>query len=177
MKGLCPHRRNRRHRRRVPVASPDLRAQTAPAPIEKNWKAPGHRMLAQALADEVMATHPELLSVTFQGNPPGQSAIFTMFAGSFPERIGKASSEDDIMVVKKGVTIVDPRWQESDTPKKFNVLLPLRDMGGANVGVMVLAYKADGSKSERDFYDLATALRNSVQPRIPSHAALFDPAK
>lgn len=159
------------------VAAPAVMAQGATPPIEKSWHAPNYKMLSQAITDEIMATHPELLSVTLQGNPPGLVATFTMFAGSFPERIGKVSSEDDIMVVKKGVTIIDPRTGKNDTPKKFNVQLPLRDMKGVNVGVMVLAYKADSSKKDKDFHDMATALRDSVQPKIPSHAALFQPAK
>jgi hypothetical protein len=40
-----------------------------------------------------MAAHPELLSVTFHGVPPGQTDTYTMFAGSYPDRIGNA---DDI---------------------------------------------------------------------------------
>ena len=46
----------------------------APAAMEhhaKNWTAPGYRIYAQALADEIMKAHPELLSITFHGVPPG----------------------------------------------------------------------------------------------------------
>jgi|SRR5581483_8193715 len=46
------------------------------------------KIYAQALSDQFMAQHPELLSVTFHGTPPGDPGVYTMFAGSYPERIG-----------------------------------------------------------------------------------------
>jgi hypothetical protein len=33
----------------------------------KNWTPPATKIYAQKLADEIMATHPELISVTFHG--------------------------------------------------------------------------------------------------------------
>ena len=32
--------------------------------IKKNWTPPAHKMLSQVLVDDVMARHPELLSLT-----------------------------------------------------------------------------------------------------------------
>ena len=64
---------------------------TAAAPEHpKNWTAPAAKIYAQKLVDEIMATHTELLSTTLHGVPPGQTDTYTMFAGSFPERIGNA---------------------------------------------------------------------------------------
>ena len=56
----------------------------------KNWTPPAHKMYAQVLSDQIMAEHPELISVTFHGVPPGLSKVYTMFAGSFPDRLGNA---------------------------------------------------------------------------------------
>lgn len=151
----------------------------APPAKKKNWTAPAAKIHAQAVCDGIMAAHPELLSVTMQGTPPGAAAgIYTMFAGSFPERIGNASDPDDIEVIVKGVTIVDPRWRRKDPVPKVVVLTPLRDATGENIGLIVLAYKNDAAhtRTEREFYRMACDLRDSVQPRIASFAALFEPA-
>lgn len=151
---------------------------------KKNWAPPAEKIYAQRLADEIMAHHPELISVTFHGVPPGMQDAYTMFAGSFPDRIGNADDPDDIDISKKGITIVDPRWHRpNDTVMKFVVMLPLRDAAGSNLGELVLAYKnpphgatAD-SQYERRFFLAAVRLRDALQRKIPSYGALFAPAR
>ena len=143
---------------------------------EKNWKAPAYKIHAQKLSDEIMAKHPELLSVTFHGVPPGLSKVYTMFAGSFPERIGNADDPDDVMVVELGITIVDPRWNRpKDSPRKFVMMVPLRDAAGGHVGLLVLAYKhpVGSTKSELDYFSDASKLRDGLQKQILSYAGLF----
>ncbi|CAN7753534.1 hypothetical protein LJR290_006836 [Variovorax sp. LjRoot290] len=149
-----------------------------PAAIQKNWTAPMHKMLAQALVDDVMASHPELLSLTLQGEPPGHKGVYTMFAGSFPDRIGKVSSAVDVLVITKGYTILDPRWNQDDNPRKSTYLTPLRDKAGQNVGLAVVVFKnpAGTNKSEKEFFLAASEIRDKLAQRIPSHAALFGPA-
>jgi hypothetical protein len=151
-------------------------SQTPPA---KNWTAPAHKIYAQKLSDEIMAAHPELQSVTFHGVPPGLKDVYTMFAGSYPERIGNVDDPDDIDVIKKGITLIDPRWHRpNDAVKRFVVQEPLRDRSGENIGLIVYAFKtANGSKGERYYTDAAMAMRDELQARVPSYAALFDPAK
>ena len=146
----------------------------------KNWTPPAAKIYAQKLSDEIMATHPELISVTFHGVPPGQTDTYTMFAGSYPDRIGNADDPDDIDISKKGITILDSRWHRTnDTVKKFVMMLPLRDASGENVGEIVIAYKnpADSGKTEKDFFLASTRLRDSLMKKIPSYAALFEPAR
>jgi hypothetical protein len=145
----------------------------------KNWSPPAHRIYAQALADEIMAKHPDLQSVTFHGVPPGMDKVYTMFAGSYPDRIGNPDDPDDIDVIVKGITIVDSRWRRyHDTVKRFVVQEPLRDKLGANVGLIVYAFKtANGAKSERFYVDAAMEMRDALEAEIPSYQALFEPAK
>lgn len=157
-------------------------AATTPAPAKKkNWTAPEHKIYAQELADKILREHPELISVTLQGTPPGAAKdVYTMFAGSFPERIGNACDPDDIEVILKGVTILDPRWRRTADPvKKFVTLTPLRDASGENVGLLVLAYKNDGANARTDdeFYAASMKLRKEIQKSIPSFAALFESVK
>jgi len=152
----------------------------APAAPEKatNWTPPPTKIYAQSLSEQIMATHPELISVTFHGVPPGLKEVYTMFAGSYPDRIGNPDDPDDVDVILKGITIVDPRWHRKNDPvKKFVVMLPLRDAAAENVGLLVLAYKNDGSnaKGEKEFFLAATALRDSLMSKIPTYAALFKP--
>lgn len=156
---------------------------TQGARAEKNWTPPPHKIYGQQLSDETMARHPELLSVTLHGTPPGMTDVYTMFAGSYPERIGNADDPDDIDVSKKGITIVDPRWNRSkDNPKKFVILMPMRDAKGQNVGLVVYAYKNPPANPHTSAQELAylkksTALRDALASRIPSYEALFKDAR
>ena len=62
-----------------------LHAADAP---KKNWTPPAYKIYAQVLSDQIMAAHPEIISITFHGVPPGLKDVYTMFAGSYPDRIG-----------------------------------------------------------------------------------------
>ena len=146
----------------------------------KNWTAPGYKIYAQQLSDEIMAKHPELISVTFHGVPPGMEKVYTMFAGSFPERIGNSDDPDDIDVQTKGITILDPRWHRTnDKDKKFVVLMPMQDAKGENVGLVVYAFKNPPKPTgmEEHYLKEATKLRNDLAKKIASYDGLFQPAK
>jgi hypothetical protein len=152
----------------------------ADGPKKKNWTPPPERIRAQALADEIMARHPELISVTFHGVPPGLDKVYTMFAGSFPDRIGNPDDPDDVDVITKGITIVDPRWHRVNDPvKKFVMMVPLRDATDENVGLLVLAYKTPSpvAKTETEFFVAASTLRDDLKQQIPSYGDLFKPAR
>jgi hypothetical protein len=147
--------------------------------VTKNWTAPGYEIYAQSLSDEIMAHHPELWSVTFHGVPPGLDKVYTMFAGSYPDRIGNPDDPDDIDVIVKGISSVDPRWHRHDAKAKFVLQIPLRDKAGENLGLLVLAYRTSPEflKDERGYFDQGTRLRDELQARIPDYAALFAPAR
>jgi len=164
----------------VGLASMLAVASTPSLASEKNWTPPAHKIYAQQLADATMKAHPELLSVTLHGVPPGAHDAYTMFAGSYLDRIGNADDPDDIDVSKKGITIVDPRWHRTQDPApKFVVLMPLRDRAGENIGLVVYAFKVpvESNAGERKFYLQALGLRDALARQIPSYAALFAPAR
>lgn len=146
---------------------------------KKNWAPPAYKIYAQTLSDEIMAQHPELWSVTFHGVPPGMDKVYTMFAGSYPDRIGNPDDPDDVDVIVKGISSVDPRWHRHDAKPKFVLQIPLRDKAGESVGLLVLAYKIgpEMHMSERDYFSAGTILRDQLQERIPTYAALFEAAK
>ena len=153
-------------------------ALTAPAtaePVARNWTPPAYRIYAQALSDDMMAHHPELWSVTFHGVSPGMDKVYTMFAGSYPDRIGNPDDPDDVDVIVKGITSVDPRWRRHDAFGKFVLQMPLRDRNGENIGLLVLAYRIGPviHMGERDYYAAGTMLRDQLENRIPDYASLF----
>ena len=146
----------------------------------KNWAAPAHKMYGQTLVDYQMAKHKELLSVTLHGTPPGEKDIYTMFAGSFPERIGNPDDADDIDVIKKGITILDPRWKRvNDKDKKFVVLLPMRDVKGDNIGLVVYAFKSPPKTvgMEEFYLKASNKLRDELGRKIASYDGLFAAVK
>ncbi len=126
-----------------------------------------------------MAKHPELISVTLHGAPPGMDKVYTMFAGSFPDRIGNSDDPDDIDVTVKGITILDPRWHRNDAAPKFTVMMPLRDAAGENVGLIVFAFKnpASSGKAEREYLAASATMRDALQKQIPTYKTLFEHAK
>jgi hypothetical protein len=155
---------------------------TVPAPEKpKNWTPPAAKLYVQALTEQIMAAHPELISVTFHGVPPGAAPkTYTMFGGSYQDRIGNPDDPDDVMVIETGVTLLDPRWHRTkDVIRKFVVQTPLRDAAGENIGLIVIAYKnpVNSGKTDLDFFVAGTKLRDDLQKQIPSFAALFEPAK
>ena len=145
-----------------------------------NWTPPAERMRVQMLSDRIMAAHPELISVTFHGVPPGMTGVYTMFGGSYVDRIGNPDDPDDIMVSETGVTILDPRWHRTkDKIRKFVVMIPLRNAAAENCGLLVLAYRyPEGStKTATDFLVAATAIRDDLELEIPTYEGLYAPAK
>ena len=161
------------------VALPPLTA-WAQEKSKKNWTAPAHKIYGQQLVDETMKKHPELLSVTLHGVPPGLDKVYTMFAGSFPERIGNPDDPDDIDVIVKGITILDPRWKRvKDVDKKFVVLMPMQDVKGENVGLVVYAFKNPPKMTgmEEHYLKESMKLRNDLAKKIPSYDRLFEAVK
>lgn len=155
----------------------------AAEPVKKNWTPPEFKIYGQLLSDETMAKNSDLLSVTLHGVPPGLKDVFTMFAGSFPERIGNPDDPDDIDVIKKGITILDPRWHRvNDTVKKFVVLMPMRDVHGENIGLVVYAFKdpkgnPNTSEVEASYLKRSNELRDELAKKISSYSSLFDKVK
>ena len=98
--------------------------------------------------------------------------VYTMFAGSYPDRIGNADDPDDIDVITKGITIIDPRWH------KTKDAAPMRNASGENIGLVVYAFKNDAPPAdpESKYYEDALKLRNDLQKQIPSYDASFEPA-
>lgn len=151
------------------------RAAAAAANKPKNWHAPPGKILGQQLVDQLMAGHPELLSITLHGVPPG-TRVHTMFAGSFPERIGNADDPDDIDASEKALTVLDPRL---DRKGRFVVFIPMKDASGKRIGTIVIAFKTAVAafKEEIEYYQAAIKIQDDLQMKTPSLASLFQSVK
>jgi len=143
----------------------------------KNWVGPGKKIKAQAIVDKLIATHPEIMSITMHAVPAGQPAdAYTMIAGSFPDRIGNTSSPGDIITAKKGVTQVESKWGTPDYGKKVSIVLPIKNTKGDYIPVaMVIAFhhSAASGKKDTDYMAPGLVIRDSLQAEIPSIEALY----
>ncbi len=145
----------------------------------KNWAPPSRRIFAQALIDELIARHPEAISMTMHGTPPGADAgVVTMFAGTFPDRIGNESSPGDIITVKKGVTQIESKWGSANWQKKVSIVLPLKDQAGAYLPaalIIAFATSPEDPRIDTDFLAPGIDIRDGLNNRIASFDALFAP--
>lgn len=161
------------------AAEPIPRAPSTPD-TPKNWAGPSTKIQAQAWVDELMAQHPEVVSITIHANPPGAAAdVYSMIAGSFPDRIGNESSPGDIITIKKGVSQVESKWGTPNWKQKVSIVLPLKDETGAYLpAAMVIAFKTspEDKRMDTDFLAPGLAIRDSLQSRISGMDSLFAPA-
>lgn len=146
----------------------------------KNWAAPDYKNFAQKLVDELIAGHPEIMSITIHATPPGMDdKVFSMVAGSFPDRIGNESSPGDAITIVKGVTQVESKWGSANWKKKVSIVLPLKDSQGNYLrAAMVVAFitSEDDTRMDTDFMAPGVAIRDGLNSRIASFDSLFEPA-
>jgi len=139
----------------------------------KNWKAPAEKIVAQAMVETLLASRSDLVSVTLHGVPPGTS-VHTMFAGSWPDRIGNADDPDDVDIAVKGLTVLDPALSRKAI---FEVMLPLKEASGGVIGALVIVFKrTDPARNELYYYTQALGIRGDLQAKTPDLESLFKPA-
>ena len=156
----------------VVIAFPLALHAAPPAPV---WgRAADNKILAQAIANRIMAENPDLTVVGVHASHPGTDD-HCMIACNF-DRIGKPDSPDDTIVIKQQKTVIDPSHRES----QVGILLPLHDADGNAIGLIVLGFKYRPEDIELDVevrsLVRATALRDAAAKQIPSQAALFERA-
>jgi hypothetical protein len=143
----------------------------------KNWVAPPYKTLGQTLVDELIAAHPEVVSITMHASPPdAEPGTYTMFAGTFDDRIGNESSPGDIISIVKGVTQVESKWGSANWKKKVSIVLPLKDASGTYISAaMVVAFRTspEDPTIDTDFMAPGLAIRDGISARIESFEALF----
>lgn len=161
------------------LADEDIPRAPSTPDTPKNWRAPAHKIRAQAIVDRLMAAHPEVVSITIHAVPDELPAdSYTMIAGSFPDRIGNVSSPGDIITAKKGVTQVESKWGTENYGKKVSIVVPLKNNKGDYLpAAMVVAFKQspDSGKIDTDFMEPGIAIRDGLNKEITGMESLFAP--
>lgn len=145
--------------------------QGADAPDPSWGKAADNKIFAQALVNDTMSAHPELVVMGLHAVAPGQKDE-KMIASNL-DRIGKKDDDDDIAVATEGKTILAPNLKE---PNKFEVQVPLLDSSGRTVGSIGFVFRYHAGDDQIEFHRRAFAIRADLAKRISDHDALFAPA-
>jgi hypothetical protein len=122
----------------------------------------------QQLVDNIFAKHqPEIIYIGLHGVTP-VSEKSVIFAATKPEKIGQASSPNDVDIIEKGVPIMEMKG------KSTTVLERLTDSAGNTVGLLVIGLKfVEGEESQAA--SVARDLGKEFARQIPSKSALFQP--
>jgi hypothetical protein len=134
-------------------------------------KAADNAIFAQALVNEQMSKHPELVVLGLHAPKPG--AKDSHMIASNLDRIGKKDDEDDLAVARERKTILAPNMKD---PDKFEVAVPLKDASGKVIGSLSTVFKYRAGDDEVKMHQAALAIRDEVAKKIPNVAALFKPA-
>lgn len=124
---------------------------------------------AQMLVKDLMRRHPDLLVVAMHATAPG--ATDNTIVATNLDRIGKASDDDDLAVIRTNKPILAPMRDKG----RYEVLLPLRDISDNTIGALGIVFKYSSGQPESTFLDDATAMRNGLRLVIPSVETLFEP--
>ena len=128
-----------------------------------------NRIQAQALVNELMAQHADLVTAGIHAIPPGREV--PAIIASTLNVIGKPSDPEDVDVGARGFTQIVPNAKLG----KIGVMLPLHDRTGRRIGALALAFKYHDGDDQVPAFAKATAIRDQVAQRIAALAELFAP--
>lgn len=134
---------------------------------------------AQQVVDAVVAAHPDLFRISIHVAAPGAPIINTyVIAGKdfSPKRlpmIGAQDDGEDFLPLTTGKPSFLFVKKEGGF---YKGLLPLYDVAGREIGVLLLAYRDASGADEPKYREQMTSIRDQLKVRIPSRAGLFRPA-
>lgn len=122
----------------------------------------------QQLLARVTKSEPAIIAAAMVVTPaPGHSVVV---AATDPDRIGQQATAADLAVIKTGHTDV----AEDAAHARVAVRLPLEDVAGDPIGVLLLEYSATGA-DRHDLERSAQRTRDVLHRRISHAANLSDP--
>lgn len=134
---------------------------------------------AQQLVDTVLAAHPDLFRISVHVAAPGAPIINTYviagkdFSIKHLPMIGAQDDGEDFLPLTTGKPSFLYVKKEGGF---YKGLLPLYDVAGREIGVLLLAHRYTSGADEPKFQEEMTLIRDQLKVRIPSRAALFQPA-
>ena len=123
---------------------------------------------AQAIDDETLVHHPELLVLGFHVTLPERGNVFL---ASNIGRVGKLADDDDMRVVRTG----KPNYEISADGRRYEVELVLEDVTGTNIGALGTVFRNTPAADKSALNARAFAIRDEIARRIPSAVALAAP--
>ena len=133
---------------------------------------------AQQLVDAVLAAHPDLFRISIHVAAPGAPIINTYviagkdFSIKHLPMIGAQDDGEDFLPLTTGKPSFLFVKKEGGF---YKGLLPLYDITGREIGVLLLACRYGSSQEEPKYREEMTLIRDQLKVRIPSRAALFQP--
>ena len=134
---------------------------------------------AQQLVEAVLAARPDLLRISIHVAAPGAPIINTYviagkdFSSKHLPMIGAMDDGEDFLPLTTG----KPSFLFVKKDGGFyKGLLPLYDVTGRQIGVLLLGCRYASSRDEPKYQEEMTLIRDQLKVRIPSRAALFQPA-
>jgi DNA-binding beta-propeller fold protein YncE len=126
------------------------------------------RIYAQALVDQILTEHPELLVIGMHATAPGET-VNKMIATNL-DRIGKVSDDDDLKVFSTGEPIAEP------AKGRFESLVAMKTASGKVIGAIGIVFMWKDGTDTSGFLPAANAIRDELASKIPSVESLFEPA-
>lgn len=122
----------------------------------------------QHLVQQAIATHKDVVVMVMHVTPPGgkQNVIVASNIG----RLGKPADEDDQQVLSSG----EPKLSVNKTGDRFEVLEPLKDVGGESIGVLGVVFPYHQGDDQQARRAQAEAIRDHLALRISHAGNLLD---
>jgi hypothetical protein len=125
------------------------------------------RLFAQALVEETVSKHPELVGLELATTPPHGHNCITIAATDVKE-MGDKCDSTELGIIKTGNPTVE---KENDG---YDVTLPLH-VTGKIIGIIGMDFKLD--QQESGLVDRAKIIAKEVEDQIPAKSKLFEASK
>jgi hypothetical protein len=132
---------------------------------------PEKRTYAQKLVDKLFEQRQDLVSLGIHVTPPGSSDN-VIIASNVKSKLGKKSSEPDMLVMTSGNPLVQ---QKPDNV--YDIVLPLYDRSGKTIGIVGMNLRCKAGESEASALLRARSIVEGLKKQIPSEAKLFQEVK
>jgi iron complex outermembrane receptor protein len=131
---------------------------------------------AQAMLDQIIKDHPEILVIAMHVTPPGAKANviiasrFNVSPGKWEiQRVDKEADEDDMRVVKTG----KPNLEVNATGDRFEVEAAMLDGAGKIIGAVGIVFPYKKGDDQKALQRKGEAIRDEIRKRTPTITALF----
>lgn len=136
------------------------------------WAQAPKKIYAQKLVADYLAAHKDVLVLGIHATKPGTTEN-RIIAINLPTHVGKKSDADDMKVINTGKPLTEAEKDEG----KYEVLLPLQDRSGKQIGALAVVFPYHEGDDQTSFLPRAVRVRDQLASKIPSLRALFRPVE